>query len=182
MRERDSEQPIETPRLTLEPLVVAHAEALYSALQAPDLYRFIPQDPPQSVEWLAARYARLAMRHAPDNAEIWLNWASRLRESDVYVGTVQATVFADHTALLAYEVFPPYWHRGFAREACAHVLAHLVAEYGVSRVAAEIDTRNAASIHLVEALGFTRVAMTPHADFFKGAPSDEYRYEWSATS
>jgi ribosomal-protein-alanine N-acetyltransferase len=52
----------------------------------------------------------------------------------------------------------------------------------VSRVAAEIDTRNTASIHLVEALGFARVATTPGADFFKGAASDEYRYELSASA
>ena len=57
------------------------------------------------------------------------------------------------------------------------MLALLFADYKVSRVAAEIDTRNVASIHLVEALGFTRVAMAPNADFFKGTVSDEYRYD-----
>jgi ribosomal-protein-alanine N-acetyltransferase len=55
-----------------------------------------------------------------------------------------------------------------------------VAEYRVCRVFAEIDTRNARSIRLVERLGFTRVALSPRADYFKGAYSDEYRYEWRA--
>lgn len=172
---------LETARLILEPLVVSHAHALYAALQAPELYRFIPRDPPPSPDSLAARYAILATRHSPDGHELWLNWVLRLRETDVYVGTVEVTVYPNRTAELAYQVFPPFWHHGFATEACTRVLAHLVADYQVSRVAAEIDTRNAASMHLVERLGFTRVALTPRADYFKGTDSDEYRYEWSVS-
>ena len=180
MSESESEQVLETPRLILEPLTVSHAHVLYAALQAPELYRFIPQDPPSSPESLAARYAALATRLSPDGQERWLNWALRNRDTERYVGTVEVTVYPNHTAALAYQVFPPFWHQGFATEACTRVLAHLVADYQVSRVAAEIDTRNADSIHLVERLGFTRVAMTEHADYFKGTYSDEYRYEWRA--
>jgi prepilin-type processing-associated H-X9-DG protein len=79
-------------------------------------------------------------------------------------------------------IFVPFWRRGYAREACARVLAHLFEDYHGGQVAAEVDTRNAASMRLVEALGFTRVATTPGADFFKGSASDEYRYELSATA
>jgi RimJ/RimL family protein N-acetyltransferase len=173
----DPEQTLETPHLLLEPLVANHAAALYPALQAPELYRFIPQDPPPSPDSLAARYAALATRRSPDGREMWLNWALHRRDKGAYVGTLEATVYEDYTASLAYLVFPPFWRQGYATEACECVLAHLFADYRVSRVAAEIDTRNTASIHLVEALGFTRVAMLTNADFFKGAPSDEYRYE-----
>ncbi|MGH2409872.1 MAG: GNAT family N-acetyltransferase, partial [Chloroflexota bacterium] len=119
-------------------------------------------------------------RHSPDGREGWLNWAARLCATGAYIGTVEATVHADRTASLAYMMLPPFQRQGYAAEACRRVLVHLFAEYRVSRVAAELDTRNAASMHLVEALGFTRVAMTPNADFFKGAASNEYRYELSA--
>jgi RimJ/RimL family protein N-acetyltransferase len=173
---------VQTPRLLLEPLVTGHAIALFEALQAPDLYIYIPQEPPSSLGALTARYAALSSRRSPDGHEAWLNWALRQRATGDYVGTVQATVRADHTALLAYMVFPAFWRQGYAREGCARVLAHLFEDYHVSRVAAEIDTRNTASIHLVEALGFARVATTPGADFFKGAASDEYRYELSASA
>lgn len=174
----DIEQPLETLRLTLEPLVVSHAQALYEALQSPELYRFIPRDPPSSPESLAARYASLATRHSPDGQELWLNWVLRQRETGFYVGTAQVTVYPNRIAYLAYQIFPPFWHQGYATEACTCVLAHIVADHQVSYVVAEIDTRNAASIHLVERLGFARVAMTPRADYFKGEYSDEYRYEW----
>jgi RimJ/RimL family protein N-acetyltransferase len=176
----DLECPLETPRLLLEPLVVAHVQDLYEPLQAPELYRFIPRDPPPSPDSLAARYAILATRYSPDRQEIWLNWALRQRDTGGYVGTVEVTIYPNRTAELAYQVFPPFWRHDFATEACTRILAHLVADYQVSRVAAAIDTRNVASIRLVERLGFTRVALTPRADYFKGAYSDEFRYEWIA--
>jgi RimJ/RimL family protein N-acetyltransferase len=111
---------------------------------------------------------------------VWLNWVLRQRATGAYVGMVEVTVHLDRTATLAYMVFPPFWRQGYATEACARVLAHLFADYQVTRVAAEIDTRNTASLRLIEALGFTRVALQRHAAFFKGAVSDEYRYERSA--
>ena len=74
-------------------------------------------------------------------------------------------------------VFVPYQRRGFAAEACRRLLEHLVDDYQVGVVAAEIDTRNTASIALVESLGFERVGIQKGADHFKGSTSDEYRYE-----
>ena len=177
----DPELPQETPRLLLEPIIVGHAAALFEALQAAELYTYIPQEAPSSLEALTARFEALSHRRSPDGHEVWLNWALRQRATGAYVGTVQATVRTDHPALLAYMIFVPFWRQGYAREACARVLAHLFEDYHVSRIAAEIDTRNTASIRLVEALGFARVATTPGADFFKGATSDEYRYELSAS-
>lgn len=180
MAQIDPELPLETPRMLLEPLVIGHATALFEALQAADLYTYIPQNPPSALEALTARFEALSSRRSPDGREVWLNWALRQRTAGAYVGTVQATVHADHSALLAYMIFPAFWRQGYAREACARVLTHLFEDYRVSQVAAEIDTRNTSSIQLVEALGFTRVATTPGADFFKSASSDEYRYALNA--
>jgi RimJ/RimL family protein N-acetyltransferase len=173
----DPERTLQTARLLLEPLVAFHAATLYPALQDPELYTYISQDPPSSPHSLAERYTMLATRRSPDGQEIWLNWVLHRRDTGAYVGVVEASVYADRTATLAYMVFPPFWRQGYAREGCARVLAHLFDDYKVSRVAAEIDTRNAASIRLVESLGFRRVAVLSNADFFKGAPSDEFRYE-----
>lgn len=173
------QQLLETPRLILEPLLVSHAHALFAPLQAPGLYRFVPRDPPSSLESLIARYATLATRHSPDGRELWLNWVMRQRDTGDYVGSVEVTLYPNATAYLAYQVFPPFWRHGYATEACQRALDHIVSAYQARRVVAEIDTRNVSSIRMVEHLGFTRVAMTPQADYFKGSYSDEYRYEWS---
>jgi len=125
---------------------------------------------------LRTRFGRLASRRSPDGKALWLNWALRLQDNAVYVGSLQATVSADAMAYIAYFVFTPWQRRGFARESCAALIDFLAAR-GVDRFAAEMDTRNRASIALVESLGFVRVAETAGADSFKGAASDEFRYE-----
>lgn len=170
--------PLTTTRLLLEPLVAAHARAVYPLLLDERLYTYIPQEPPPSVEWLAARYRRLAARRSPDGQQIWLNWVARLRDEPSYVGTFEATIEPDQTALLAYMIFPSHQGQGYAREGGKRVIEHLMRDHGACLVAAEIDTRNHASVGVVEALGFARVALRPAADFFKGSVSDEYRYEY----
>ena len=151
---------LETERLFLEPILPAHAPVLYERMQEERLYRFIPQDPPVTPQALEDRY-----------------WAVRERGSGDYAGTLEATVHDDRKATVAYMVFVPYQRRGFAAEACWRLLEHLFDDYRVGVVAAEIDTRNTASIALVESLGFERVGFQKDADHFKGASSDEYRYE-----
>ena len=167
-----------TARLVLEPLAVSHARALYPLLCDERLYPYIPQDPPVSADALATRYRRLEMRRSPDGQQVWLNWAARLCAGSEYVGVFQATIEPDQMAFLAYMVFPSQQGRGYAREGGRRVIEYLAREYGVRLVVAEIDTRNQASIAVVEALSFARVAEHPAADFFKGSVSDEYRYEF----
>jgi RimJ/RimL family protein N-acetyltransferase len=141
------------------------------------LYRFIPQDPPASLGALEDRYEFLSGRRSTDGREAWLNWAVRGRTSGDYAGTLEATIEEKPLAFIAYMVFMPYQRRGFAAEACGRLLEHLFQDYCMDVVAAEIDTRNVASIALVESLGFERVAFLEDADNFKGSSSEEYRYE-----
>jgi ribosomal-protein-alanine N-acetyltransferase len=171
----------ETARLRLEPLREAHAAELFELFSDPAMYRFVPQDPPESVAKLAQRYKFLEARRSPDGEEEWLNWAVRLKGEGVCVGTVQVTLPHDGRAQLAYEIGAPYWRRGFATEACARVIEALF-ERGASEVWAELDTRNEASIALLERLGFRRGALKKNADQFKGSESDEWTYTLPRTT
>jgi [ribosomal protein S5]-alanine N-acetyltransferase len=173
----EPEARLETPRLFLEPILPAHAARLNEQLQDERLYRFIPQDPPATLQALEDRYDFLSTRRSPDGREAWLNWAVRERTSGDYAGTLEATVHDNRTATVAYMVFVPRQRRGFAAEACGRLLTHLFQNYRVGMVAAKIDTRNVASIALVESFGFERHAFHKDADHFKGSSSDEYRYE-----
>jgi ribosomal-protein-alanine N-acetyltransferase len=178
----DPEEVLVTGRLLLEPLTAAHATALFPIVRDPALYEFVPAEPPPHEADLRQRLAWLARRSSPDGKQIWLNWAQRLRlaPEPTYVGTVQATVCGDATALLAYELGTAFRGHGYATESCARVIELLFDGYSVTRVLADVDTRNRASIRLLERLGFTRGRFTPRADFFKGLPSDEHRYELSS--
>jgi ribosomal-protein-alanine N-acetyltransferase len=158
-------------------LVTPETPVLYQRMQDERLYQFIPQEPPATPQALEDRYHFLSARRSPDGREAWLNWAVRERGSGDYAGTLEATVYDKGTAIISYMVFVPYQRRGIAAEACGRLLEHLFDDYRVGVVAAEIDTRNAASIALVESLGFERVGFQKDADRFKGSASDEYRYE-----
>ncbi len=165
-----------TERMFLEPISERHAAVLFQGLSDPDCYRYIPQEPPISVETLANRYRQLESRRSPDGNEAWLNWAM-LGHDGVAHGYVQATIeLQSLRAWIAYFVFARSRRHGYASEALRTLLPRLRERYGVVQFLAEIDTRNEASIRLVEALGFVRERHVKAADEFKGAVSDEYHY------
>jgi ribosomal-protein-alanine N-acetyltransferase len=172
-----NEKIIETKRMFLEPLVTQHAEKLFSSLLDKRLYEFIPSEPPNSVADLETRYRHLMVRRSPDGSQIWLNWVMRNRDKENFIGLIQATLFPDQTAKIAYMVFPKFWHKGYCKEGCSRILEHLFSDYNIMKILVEIDTRNVSSIKLAESLDFKRVCLIKNADFFKGFNSDEYRYE-----
>lgn len=168
-----------TERLTLEPIGERHAALLFPGLSDPICYRYIPQEPPISIDVLANRYRKLASRRSPDGNQAWLNWALCGRDGVAH-GYVQATIdLQSRQAWVAYFVFASSQRRGYASEALRALLPRLRETYGVVQFRAEIDTRNEASIRLVEALGFVRERYVEAADEFKGAVSDEYHYTLS---
>jgi [ribosomal protein S5]-alanine N-acetyltransferase len=177
MQLSNSETVLETNRLFLEPLKQHHATQLYSLLQDERIYTYIPQDPPLSLEVLKQRYQKLERRLSPDSDQVWLNWAVYIQESKTYAGYIEATVLPDRSAGIAYILAPMFWRQGYAREACEQILNVLSKDYGILMVTAEVDTRNTASVRLLEHLGFMYVETRKDADFFKNSSSDEYVYQ-----
>jgi ribosomal-protein-alanine N-acetyltransferase len=172
----DAETVFETTRLWLEPLRGSHAAEMFDWLCDQRLYRFVPQDPPAGVAALAETFGRLETRRSPCGDQQWLNWVARAKGDSVCIGQIQATVNSDASAYLAYEIAPAHWGRGLASEACQRIVRAIFEEFGASRILAEVDTRNAASIRLLGRLGFRRTAFRSSADFFKGSASDEFTY------
>ena len=130
---------------------------------------------------LEQRYRKQIDRRSPDGAEVWFNWFAKERSSGEYVALIQITIRADSSAYLAYFTFVPHWRRGYAYEACQAVIRWLMGR-GVKEFVAEIDTRNLASVRLIEKLGFLRVAYVPKAAMIRGVASDEYRYALTVPS
>lgn len=151
-------RPLQSARLDLEPVRVAHARETWPLLNDPRLWRFFPELRPRSLEHLREIYVRRERGYTgADGAQIWGNWILRLRSSGEPVGDVQATIFpVQRRALVAYATYPAFQRHGFAREAVAALIEHLIETYCVKRIVAEMDVRNAPSYLLVESLGFTR--------------------------
>ncbi|HEY6137570.1 MAG TPA: GNAT family N-acetyltransferase [Thermoanaerobaculia bacterium] len=141
---------IRTARLVLEPLTVAHAPAMFALLSDPALYTYLDFPPPPSLEHLQRVYARLETRRSPDGTEEWLNWIVVLDGAPI--GFVQATIYPDRRANVAYVFGSAHWGHGYATEAVAAMLAQLDG----CKFFATVDERNARSIRLLERLGIER--------------------------
>lgn len=139
--------------LVLEPQVAAHAEEMFVVLGDPAIYEY-ENEPPPSLEWLRARFARLEARSSPDGGERWLNWVIRLPTSEL-IGYVQATVHADGSAAIAYVLSSAYWGRGLARRAVEAMIAELAGHYRVRSLSAVLKSENVRSLRLLERLGFS---------------------------
>ncbi len=170
------EMVLQTQRLVLEPLKQYHAALLYPILQDSQIYDYIPQDPPASLVLLEQRYQKLERRLSPTGEEAWLNWAVRLKSSEQFVGHVEASVLSNRIANFAYVFGFRFWNNGYATEACQKVLQVLFDDYEIIEFTAQVDTRNQASIRLLERLNFEQVEYQAAVDFFKGSSSDEYTY------
>jgi len=74
---------------------------------------------------------------------------------------------------IGYVFHPDAGGRGYAREACAAVLALGFAELGLHRIVARLDGRNEASARLASRLGLRKEAHLVSNRMFKGEWSDE---------
>jgi RimJ/RimL family protein N-acetyltransferase len=147
---------IDTPRLILEPLHVAHADEMALVLGDRGLYEYTGGEPP-SLDTLRGRYVRQADGRSPDGAHGWLNWIARERGSRDVLGVVQATLSLEAGQLqaeLAWIVGVPDQGQGYATEAASAMLEWL-ARHGVVVFVAHIHFGHSASIAVARRLGLT---------------------------
>ncbi|NHO34980.1 GNAT family N-acetyltransferase [Acetobacter fallax] len=162
----------------LVPLRPEHAEAMFSGLSDARGYRFLPDDPPGSVEDLREKYVRQSAGAPAGSGEVWRNWLIAGGDGAGLMGYTQAT-FSGDDAVIGYHVFPAFWRRGVATAAVGLTLDAVFAVGAVKAVRAFADTRNAASVALMERLDFRCLRVIEGADFFRGESSDEYEFTLS---
>jgi RimJ/RimL family protein N-acetyltransferase len=154
----------------LEPQVAAHAAEMFDVLSDPAIYEF-ESSPPVSAAWLTERFTKLESRVSPEGTEQWLNWVVRL-PTGALAGYVQATIAADRTAHIAYELASRFWRQGIGRAAVSAMLEELGATYGVRTFMATLKERNYRSLALLQALGFELVgsSVADEVVMRRGAP------------
>ena len=162
---------IETARARLEPQTAAHAGEMFIVLSDPAIYQY-ENAAPTSIDWLRVRYAKLETRRSTDGREQWLNWVVRLHDGPA-IGFVQATIFPDYRAGVAYEFSSKYWGRGYAGEAVGAMMVELVSQYRVASFSAILKAQNWRSVRLLRRLGF--VLETPALQDEREIGADEIR-------
>jgi RimJ/RimL family protein N-acetyltransferase len=167
-------EPLRTARLVLEPLEARHADAAFAGFADPTLHTYTPSEPPTDVEALRAHFARLSAGSGRPT-EDWLNWIVIAQDGGAYVGWMQATVFDDRTASVAYDIFSTHTRRGYAREAAAAMLSWLWSHPTLTLVIAQADVRNVASHRTALALGL-RPDFDTVASELRGEPTVDRIY------
>lgn len=147
-------RPLQAGELALEPQTAAHAGEMFPLLADPEMSRYLDTDPPSDLAWLTARFAKLETRLSADGREHWLNWVIRSPLQGL-AGYVQATVYADGSADIAYELGRAFWGRGWASRSTLAMMHELADGYGVQRAFATVDARNLRSVQLLERLAFS---------------------------
>jgi RimJ/RimL family protein N-acetyltransferase len=125
---------------------------MFEVLSDPAIYEF-ENAPPTDLDRLTQRFTRLESRVSPDGSEQWLNWVIRL-PSGALAGYVQATVNADRSAFVAYELHSRFWRQGIGSRAVSAVMEELRHAYGATDILAVLKTRNFRSMGLLRKLGF----------------------------
>jgi RimJ/RimL family protein N-acetyltransferase len=142
---------LETPRLRLrahrrtdlDDLIRFHGDAMVT--------RYIPwtvRDRQETADALALKLQQVT-------AEVggWLTLAVEHREAKQVIGEVLLKRGDDH-AEIGYVIASEFQGAGYASEAVAALLAEASADLSVRRFTAVVDTRNKASLRLLEKFGF----------------------------
>jgi RimJ/RimL family protein N-acetyltransferase len=176
---------ITTPRLVIRRFRDTDAESLASYRSDPEVARY------QSWKDLsvdaALRFITRLHPLEPGVAGEWFQFALELKEAGIHIGDIGLFVRADdpQQAEIGFTLARAYQGYGYAEEAVSAVLGYGFNTLGLHRVTATVDTRNAASIRLLERLGYRREAFWVQSYRDQENWTDEYQFallcsEWQA--
>lgn len=105
-------------------------------------------------------------------------WGIARNAGDAVIGT--ATLHhmdaPNRRAEIGFAVARDQWGRGYATEAVARLIRHAFDDLGMHRLEADPDPRNAASIRVLEKLGFKYEGLLRERYFHDGEPQDAAYY------
>jgi len=145
---------LQTQRLTLRPIRVEDAAALYQARGDADVMRYWDWPEKSSVE----QVRDILTAHIPEHGdESMLWWVAALSPDGPAIGECDLSEIDRHNrrAEVGFLFTKAYWGQGYAREAMERVIAFGFGELGLERLWARFHDGNTASQRLLERLGFT---------------------------
>jgi ribosomal-protein-alanine N-acetyltransferase len=156
-----------TERLRLRAPVPGDATALLAVLGDPEVTRYHNVPTLTTLEEAQGLLERLEQRQAAHDT---VRWAIELVEHGEMIGTVGLLRFDfEHRhAELGYEIARRWWGRGLAPEAAAAVVGYGFSVMGFHRIEAGVLPGNAASVRVLQKLGFVEEGTRRDYLFMKG--------------
>jgi RimJ/RimL family protein N-acetyltransferase len=173
---------LHTDRLRLRPFEDEDADDIFALQSDAHVLRYW-DSPPWRDRARAERFITVCRQMAQDGTGVRL--AADRASDGAFVGwcTVNAWNPDFRSASLGYCFAAPAWGQGYATETARAVLHWAFETLDLNRVQAECDTRNAASAHVLEKLGFVREGTLREDCIVDGDVSDSWvfgllRREW----
>lgn len=171
--------PIRTDRMLLRAHRHTDLDDILEYHSDPDVVRYLPW--PVRDRTLAAEALEPRLRQGRVDAEgEWLVLAMQLHDGPVIGEVVLKCASVEKgEAELGYALHRAHHGRGLAFEAASAMVQLAKEQFGVSRLTADLDARNAASSRLLERLGFT-LARSYESEF-KGEMAPGLEFELRVT-
>ena len=157
--------------------------ALFEIFSHPEVMRFWSSAPLADEDGAALLLDRI---HDCFQRRELFQWGLVLQRDNLVMGTCTlAQLDEEHRrAELGFALGREHWGNGYMREALAALLDFAFGELQLHRLEADVDPRNAASIHLLERLGFKREGHLRERWWVNGEAQDALLYgllqrEWS---
>jgi ribosomal-protein-alanine N-acetyltransferase len=171
-------------RVTLRWLVPADVDALYEVFSNLDVMRYWSRPPFARIDEARDLLAAIGRSFADRSL---FQWGIARRDDDRVIGTCTLSHIdaSNLRAELGYALGRAYWQQGLMREALERLLAFAFGELGLRRLEADVDPNNAASVALLEKLGFRREGYLRERWFVGGQVQDTALYgllrrEWES--
>lgn len=160
----------ETPRLLLRPRTMEDFDACLAMDRDPEVTRYIQgpwADPDEHRRFLADRIQRTW----PPGQGYWSIFAKA--EPGTFLGWVLLIPYdgVGPEIDIGWRLRQAAWGKGYATEATRPVVAHAFDTLGLPRLVADIDPRNAPSMHVAAKIGMRFVGDKAYAD---GQPCKSY--------
>ncbi len=161
---------IVTPRLILRSARPDDLEAMHAVLADPRAVRWWSTPPHETLDqtrtWLEGMIA-----NGPDHPDFVVELDGRV------IGKAGFYAMPE----VGYILHPDAWGRGLAAEAVGAAIDHVFRAHDVDGLTADVDPENAASIRLLERLGFVRTGFAERTWHVGGQWKDSLYYALSRT-
>ncbi|PRQ07198.1 GNAT family N-acetyltransferase [Enhygromyxa salina] len=146
---------LDAARVRLRWLTLADASDVFEVFRDPDTMRYWSSLPMQRREQASALIEQI---HACFANQSLYQWGVERRSDGRVIGTVTLASLdvSNRRADIGFALARDTWGSGYMSEAASAVLSFGFDTLGLERVEADVDPRNAASLVLLERLGFVR--------------------------
>lgn len=151
-----------SPRLRYAPVSMATLDGFHTLVVDPHVRRYLMDGHTFPREWSAARIAESAALFERRSVGLWL---VHERTDDALVGFCGFLQFpaVEPEPELVYALFARHSGRGYATEMARASIAYARTRAGFGDIAAAVDEVNAASLRVLQKLGFERYGSRPGA-------------------